>query len=109
MTGLQAVLLGAAVTIQVVCCLGVLLLEDATDRLHLVGPVSVLATLAVVVAVAAGAASRTHLAKVAVTGLVVAAASPFVSRATARALRVRERGGMGVEAVEVESDGSPPS
>lgn len=104
MSAAAAVLLGISVAVQLVCCAGNLLVRDAADRLHLVGPLSVLVTLCVVTAVIAGSGSRTHVAKVVVTGIFLAASSPFVSRATGRALRIRAKGRLGVEENEVEEE-----
>lgn len=105
MTAAQSILLGAAMAIQAVCAIGMLTTRAPLDRLHLVGPVSVLATVAVVAAVALDPTSSTsHLAKAVVTGLFVWLSSPFLSRATSRALRIRERGELTVPSQEVEQE-----
>lgn len=104
MTAVQAGLLAVAVVIQLVCAVGMLTLDDPFDRLHLVGPVSVFATILVVLAVLGGGGSHTHLAKVVVIGAVLWGTSPFLTRATARALRIRDRGRLGIEDGEFVGD-----
>lgn len=105
MTAAQAILLGTAVAIQAVCAIGMLTTRAPLDRLHLVGPVSVLATVAVVAAVAIDPTSSSQLAKAVVTGLFVWLSSPFLSRATSRALRIRARGELTVPSENVEQEG----
>lgn len=105
MTAVQLVLLVVVVAIQLGCALGVLLVEEPADRLHLVGPVSVFGSILLTVAVALGGTSSTHIAKVVVIGLVLWLSSPFVTRATARALRVRASGRLEVEPDELIEDG----
>lgn len=105
MTALQAGLLGLVVLIQIVCAVGVLVVDDPFDRLHLIGPVSVFGSILVTVAVVVGGSSTTHLAKVVVIGVLLWAASPFLTRATARALRVRWTGRLEVRPDELTEDG----
>lgn len=107
MTLVQAGLLAAVVAVQLVCAVSLLVLRDPFDRLHMVGPVSVLATIALVVAAVIGSASSTHTAKVVVVGLLLWVTSPFSSRATARALRVRATGRLAVDADEVVQEPTP--
>lgn len=107
MSATAGVLLGVVVAIQLVCAVGVLVVDDPSDRLHLVGPVSVLATVVAVVAIVLEAGSRTHVAKVVVTGLFLWAGSPFVTRATARALRIRGTGRLVVSDDEIEGGTTP--
>lgn len=97
----QGALLAGAVVLQLACAVGILAVEDPMDRLHLIGPVSVLGSVLLVVAIAVGGTSGTHLAKVAVTGLFLWATSPFLTRATARALRIRATGRLEVSSEEL--------
>lgn len=97
MSGLQAVLLAVVVAVQLVCAVALLFQRDPFDRLHLVGPVSVLATAVLVVAVLISASSTSHAAKVVVVGLLAWLTSPMSNRVTARALRIRAAGRLAVE------------
>lgn len=92
MTAAQVVLLGAVVALQLVAAVGMLVVRGPLDRLHLVGPVSVFGSLAIVLATLAAGTSTTHTAKTVATCLFLWVSSPFLSRATARALRVRATG-----------------
>lgn len=104
MTAIQSVLLGLAVLVQAVAAVGMLAAREPLDRLHLVGPVSVLATILVVAAVGLDGGSSTLVAKAVVTGGFLWVASPFVTRATARALRVRAAGRLELAGEEVDRE-----
>lgn len=103
MTAIQMGLLAAAVAIQLACAVGVLRVHDPFARLHLVSPVSVFGSLLIVVAVVVGGSAATHLAKVVVIGLLLWISGPFVTRATARALRIRSEGRLEVAPGELEA------
>lgn len=92
MTAIQAALLGAVVALHLIAAVGMLLVRDPLDRLHLVGPVSVFGSLAIILATLAAGTSTTHTAKTVATCLFLWVSSPFLSRMTARALRVRATG-----------------
>lgn len=92
MTVVVAVLLAAGVATELICAVGVVLARDAFDRLHLVGPAAVVGTAFIVAAVALDAHTGSHVARVVATGAVLWLSSPFLTRATARALRIRRTG-----------------
>ncbi len=101
---LWLVLLAAGVGLQLVACLGVLVLRDTLDRLHTVGVAGCgLALVAVAVVV------RESFSLIGDKALAVAAllllAGPVLAHVTARTVRVRELGtwrpGRG-EDIEVE-------
>lgn len=104
MTVAQGVVLSFVVALQLVCAVGVLLVDDPFDRLHLLGPVSVLGSILLIVTVLLGGPSTSHLAKVAATGALLWATSPFVTRASARALRIRATGRLAVTEEELEEE-----
>lgn len=107
MSVVQVVLLAAVALIQLVCAVGVLAVDDPFDRLHLVGPVSVLGSILLVAAVVVGGSSSTHIAKVAVIGAFLWGTSPFLTRATASALRIRSTGRLDVGPDELGEDDQP--
>jgi multisubunit Na+/H+ antiporter MnhG subunit len=86
------VLLGLAVVVVAGAALGVLLMRDACQKLHFVTPAAlvapVLVTLAVLVQM--GADENTGETCLALFFLVIA--GPYLSHATMRAIRVREKG-----------------
>jgi monovalent cation/proton antiporter MnhG/PhaG subunit len=85
------VLLTFGVTVELACCLGVLVMSDAYDKLHYLGPAAIVGPLAIAAAVVV----RESLSQAGVKALLVAAllmvASPVLTHATARALYIRRR------------------
>jgi multicomponent Na+:H+ antiporter subunit G len=90
-------------------CIGLAVLDDALDRIHLVTPASTIGVVAICAAIvvrdrldAAGTAAV-------LTATVTALSSPFVTHATARSVVVRRRaaeaGGSGVD--EQAAGGQP--
>lgn len=86
------VLLGLAALVVAVSSIGVLVMRDAYRKLHFVAPISMVAPVLVALAVSvrSGWSESTGATWLAVA--FVAAASPFLSHATVRAARIRERG-----------------
>ncbi len=89
---LADVLLGLAVLTVASASLGVLLMRDAYQKLHFVTPAALVAPLLVALAifVQAGLYENTGETLVALFFMVVA--GPYLSHATMRAIRVREKG-----------------
>ena len=85
-------LLGLAVVIVLGASLGVLVMRDAYQKLHFVTPAALVAPLLVLLAIGvqAGLDENTGETLVALVFLVVG--GPFLSHATMRAIRVREKG-----------------
>lgn len=85
------VLLTLGVGIELACCLGVLVMRDAYDKLHYLGPAAIVGPLAIAVAVVV----KESLSQAGIKALLVAAlmivASPVLTHATARALYIRRR------------------
>jgi monovalent cation/proton antiporter MnhG/PhaG subunit len=86
------VLLGAAVLLVLVSSVGVLVMRDVYQRLHYVAPIAVVAPLLVAVAVTVkeGWDENTGATWLALGFVVVT--TPFLSHATVRAARIRQRG-----------------
>jgi len=86
-----AVLLGIGVAIELACCIGVLVMRDAHDKLHYIGPAAILGPIAV----AAAIVIRESLSQAGVKALLTAAllivANPVLTHATGRALYIRRR------------------
>ncbi len=99
---LVAVLLILGVGIELVCCLGVLVMRGVYDRLHYTGPVSFGAVLiAAAVVIREGVLSQIG-AKAVLIAVVLLVVSPVLVHATARAARLRERGELRAQPDEVE-------
>jgi monovalent cation/proton antiporter MnhG/PhaG subunit len=94
-------LLGLGGTVQLLAVIGVLVAGDVYDRLHFTGPASIFAPLALALAVVIdeGPLSQAGL-KSALVALLLMALSPILVHATARAARIRERGGLEIVADE---------
>ncbi len=99
---LVAVLLILGVGIELVCCLGVLVMRGVYDRLHYTGPASFGAVLiAAAVVIREGVFSQIG-AKAVLIAVVLLVVSPVLVHATARAARLRERGELQAQPNEVE-------
>lgn len=86
------ILLGLAVLIVVASAIGVLAMRDAYQKLHFVTPAALVAPALVALAlmVQHGVYEMTGEAFLALFFMIIA--GPFVSHATMRAIRVREKG-----------------
>jgi monovalent cation/proton antiporter MnhG/PhaG subunit len=99
---LVTVLLILGVGIELVCCLGVLVMRGVYDRLHYTGPASFGAVLiAAAVVIREGVLSQIG-AKAVLIAVVLLVVSPALVHATARAARLRERGELQAQPNEVE-------
>jgi multicomponent Na+:H+ antiporter subunit G len=87
-----AVLLVLGVGVELACCVGVLAMRDAYDRLHFTAPATTIGPLAI----AAAIVLQENLSAAGIKALLVALAllmtNPVLTHATARAARVRELG-----------------
>jgi multicomponent Na+:H+ antiporter subunit G len=94
-------LLGLGVTVQLLAVIGVLVAGDVYDRLHFTGPASIFAPLALALAVVIdeGPVSQAGLKSLLVAFLLTAL-SPILVHATARAARIRDKGGLDIVADE---------
>jgi len=85
------VLLVVGVGVELACCVGVLVMDDAYDKLHYLGPAALIGPPCI----AAAVVLRESLGQAGIKSLLVVAlltvASPVLSHATARALYIRQR------------------
>jgi multicomponent Na+:H+ antiporter subunit G len=84
-------LLGFGVAVELACCIGVLVMRDAYDKLHYLGPAAVLGPLAVALAIIVRESFSQAGVKALLTAGLLIVASPVLSHATARALHIRQR------------------
>jgi multicomponent Na+:H+ antiporter subunit G len=85
------VMLAAGVALELLCCLGVLLMRDALDRLHYAGAGTLAAVLIAVAVVVRDSFSLIGNKALALAALVLVT-SPVLTHFTARALHDAERG-----------------
>ena len=86
------ILLGLAVLVVLGASLGVLLMRDAYQKLHFVTPAALVAPALVALAVLVQAGLVENSGETCLALVVMVIAGPYLSHATMRAIRVRERG-----------------
>jgi multisubunit Na+/H+ antiporter MnhG subunit len=86
------VLLGLAVLTVASASLGVLLMRDAYQKLHFVTPAALIAPFLVALAVLVQTGLYQNTGETCLALVFMVIAGPYLSHATMRALRVRERG-----------------
>jgi multisubunit Na+/H+ antiporter MnhG subunit len=86
------VLLGLAVLTVASASLGVLLMRDAYQKLHFVTPAALISPVLVALAVLVQTGLYENSGETCLALFFLAIAGPYLSHATMRALRVRERG-----------------
>jgi multisubunit Na+/H+ antiporter MnhG subunit len=86
------VLLALATATVAGAALGVLIMPDAYARLHFVTPAAVVAPVLVTLAIFVREGLDSSTGQTFIALIFMVAASPFLSHATIRAIRVRERG-----------------
>ena len=85
------VLLCLGVAVELACCIGVLVMEDAYDKLHYLGPAAIVGPFAIAAAVVVHEALSQAGVKALLTAVLLMIASPVLTHATARALYIRQR------------------
>ena len=85
------VLLTIGVAIELACCVGVLVMDDAYDKLHYVGPAAIVGPLVIAAAIVVRASLSQAGIKALLTAGLLMVTSPVLSHATARALYIRQR------------------
>jgi monovalent cation/proton antiporter MnhG/PhaG subunit len=86
------VLLVIGVAAEVVCCVGVLVMDDVFDRIHYAGASTTVGPLAIAAAMVVQETLSTAGIKAILVALTLLITNPVVSQATARAARVRQFG-----------------
>jgi multisubunit Na+/H+ antiporter MnhG subunit len=97
---LVGALVGVGVAVEVLCCVGVIVMRSALDRLHFAGPAASIGPCAIGVAVWVQEGVSQAAGKAMLLALVLTLANPLLAHATARAIRVRERGSWAPSAAE---------
>jgi multisubunit Na+/H+ antiporter MnhG subunit len=88
----SGVLLGLAVMTVIGAGLGVLLMRDAYQKLHFVTPAALVAPVLVALAVLVQMGADENTGETCLALFFMAVAGPYLSHATIRAIRVREKG-----------------
>lgn len=86
------ILLGLAVVIVVGASVGVLMMRDAYQKLHFVTPAALVAPLLVALAILVQVGVYENSGETFLALLFLVIGGPFLSHATIRAIRVREKG-----------------
>jgi multicomponent Na+:H+ antiporter subunit G len=86
------VLLGLAVLVVISASVGVLVMRDPYQKLHFVTPAALVAPVLVALAVLVQMGLYENTGETCVALLFMVIAGPFLSHATVRAIRVREKG-----------------
>jgi multisubunit Na+/H+ antiporter MnhG subunit len=86
------ILLGLAVAVVFGASLGVLLMRDAYQKLHFVTPAALVAPVLVALAVLVQMGLQENTGETCLALFFLVIAGPYLSHATMRAIRVREKG-----------------
>jgi multisubunit Na+/H+ antiporter MnhG subunit len=86
------ILLGLAAALVLASSVGILVMRDAYQRLHYVTPIAVIAPLIVGLAVLARSGWSENSSETWLALLFVVIGGPFLTHATIRAARIREKG-----------------
>jgi multisubunit Na+/H+ antiporter MnhG subunit len=86
------ILLGLAVVIVASSSVGVLVMRDSCAKLHFVTPAALVAPVLVVLAVFVQAGLTENTGETLIAVLFMVIAGPYLSHATIRAMRIREKG-----------------
>jgi multicomponent Na+:H+ antiporter subunit G len=89
---LVVVLLTLGVVVELISCVGVLVMRNFYDRLHYVGPASTLGAFLIGAALVVQDALKQQGVKSIMVILLLVTISPVLTHATARAARIREFG-----------------
>lgn len=92
MSVLVVVLLAVAVAAVVISAVGVAAMTNVFDRMHYLGPASMIAPAAVAAAVVVRQGLSAPGIKAVLVAVVISATSPVLTHATGRAARIRELG-----------------
>jgi multisubunit Na+/H+ antiporter MnhG subunit len=95
-------LLVAVVAIELACCVGLLVMRDAHDKLHYIGPAAILGPIAAAAAIVIRESFTAAGVKAIVTAVLLIIANPVLAHATGRALYIRRR-----DHLEPEREGAP--
>lgn len=91
MTWASIMLLVIGLGVIIASCIGMMLLRDPLDRLHLVTPASTIGVIATCASVVVRQGVNPSGTAAVLIAVVIPLASPFVSHATARSIVIRRR------------------
>lgn len=86
----SAILLAAGLVIVVASCIGMAVMDDPLDRLHLVTPAATLGVVGVCAAIVVRAGLSAAGLSAILVAVFVAGTSPFIGHAVARAILARD-------------------
>lgn len=96
------VLLALGVAVELLCCLGLVLMSDAYNRLHYLGPAATLGPFLFAAAVLVHHSSAQACIKIVLIVGFVWLINPVLTHATARAIRIRRTGHLDLQEGEHE-------
>ena len=79
------------VFVELGCCVGVVVMRDAYDKVHYTGPAAILGPVAFAVAIVIREGLSQAGVKAVLVALLLALANPVLAHATGRALYIRQR------------------
>lgn len=85
---------GVGVVIELICCVGVLIMPNAYSRLHYLGPAAVLGPIMIATAIIIQTPLGQSAAKAVLIAILFVISGPILSHATARAEWTREQAGL---------------
>jgi multicomponent Na+:H+ antiporter subunit G len=86
------ILLAAAVAVELLCCLGLLVMRNAFDRLHYLAPAATLGPVLLGAAVLVRHSSAQACIKIVLVVGLILLLNPVLTHVTARAARIRQFG-----------------
>jgi monovalent cation/proton antiporter MnhG/PhaG subunit len=87
-----AVSIGLGIALILICCAGVLLMDDVFDKLHYLTPASVASPFLIALGILVHESFAVQSLKAMLVAFLFVLTSPILSHATARAARVRQFG-----------------
>ena len=99
---LVIILLAAGAAVELLCCVGLLLMRNAFDRLHYLGPAATLGPVLIGAAVLVRHSSVQSCIKVILLVIMLLLINPVLTHATARAARIRQTGRLDIRKGELE-------
>ena len=93
MSAVVDVLLVLGVAVELACCVGVLAMADAYDKLHYLGPASTVGPVCIAAAIVVRESFGQAGVKAVLTAVLLIVAGPVLAHATARAMSIRQRDG----------------
>jgi monovalent cation/proton antiporter MnhG/PhaG subunit len=86
------ILLAIGVGIELICCIGVLVMRDVFDRLHYTGPASTLGPVALAAAIVIAESLSSVSLKAVLIAALLLATNAVLTHATGRAAHIRRHG-----------------